>query len=456
MALPRFDTLPKIFLWLITAAAVAAQTEEAGVDAIFAPYRAAGSPGCAVGVLQNGRTALAKGYGLADLEQNIPITPQSRFYMASVSKQFTSLALLLAEADGKLRLDKSIRTYIPELPVYAETIPLYRALDHTAGFRDFLSLWDMRGYSNESVLREAPSFAMIARQRALNFEPGSQYSYSNSGYLLAAIALQRATGKPLAEFARDRIFTPLGMRASAFQADHSAPIPRRAHGYRKSEGAWKTTDVNFDVTGSGGLYSNIEDMLRWARNFEEPVVGKELLTRLQTPGHLADGRPTPGGYALGIIKRDGTYSHSGGANGYSTFFLRVPERRLTIICLCNIGAAGVDTLASRVAAVYGATFRPAVPAPPIKPLPTGWKQGEQDALAGSYWSEELHAVWQLQTRNGALWLETDGASLPVHPQEGGGYRAGLFQLRAESSANGPVTAFTATVDRARGVSFVRR
>lgn len=445
-AMVRFFALVPIF-----ACACWAGAEEQQVDAVFADYAKPGSPGCAVGVLRNGATALAKGYGYGDLEHAAPLTPRSLFYMASVSKQFTSMAMLLAEQDGKLKLDDSIRKYVPELPAYADGISIRRMLDHTAGLRDYLALWALRGFSNESVLKEGSTLALIARQKGLNFAPGADQLYSNTGYVLAAIALKRATGKPLEVFARERIFKPLEMRGTRFQADHGVLIPDRAHGYHRVIGEWKTVDVGFDVIGSGGMYSNIEDMMKWARNFETPVVGAELLGTLQTPGKLVDGRRTPGGYALGVIEKDGTYSHSGGASGYSTFILRVPKHAVTVVCLCNFGSGGVERLAQRVAAVYTGEPVPArvQPEPPPR-LKVAWKAGEMTKLAGSYWSEELFSVWEFVERGGRMWLRTDGDELQVFPREDGAYDAGSFVVSLKEGG------FSVNVGRASGVGFSRR
>ncbi len=429
----------------------ASTAEEKRVDALFERYTKPGSPGCALGVLQRGATVLAKGYGLGDLEHRLPLTPQTRFYMASVSKQFTSMALLLAEKDGKLRLDDSIRKYVPEMPAYADGIPIRRMLDHTSGLRDYLARWGLRGFSNESVLKEGATLGLIARQKALNFPVGTDYNYSNSGYLLAAIALQRATGKTLDVYVKERIYQPLEMQASRFQADHGEPVADRAHGYHRRDGGWKTADVGFDLIGSGGMYSNIEDMLRWARNFEKPVVGGESLAALQTPGRLVDGRRTPGGYALGMIERDGTYSHSGGAVGYSTYFLRVPKSVLTVVCLCNIGGAPVARLAEQVASIYsGEELERKEPAAPKAKAAMAWKAGEMARLVGSYWSEELFSVWQFAERNGKFWLQTDGPEIVVEPIGDGLYRADGFEIKPSG------TGFEVSVGRARGISFSRR
>jgi CubicO group peptidase (beta-lactamase class C family) len=414
------------------------------VDAIFADYNKPGSPGCAVGVLQNGKTVLAKGYGLADLDHQIKIDARSRFYMASVSKQFTSMALLIAEKEGKLSLDDSIRKWVPEMPSYADGITIRRMLDHTSGLRDNLMLWQMRGFSNESVLKQQPTLALIARQKALNFPIGSDYNYSNSGYLLAAIALERATGKTLAQWTKEKIHAPLEMTASRFQDDHGDPVPNRAHGYHRRDGAFKTVDVGFDLVGSGGMYSNIEDMLKWARNFDEQTVGKGLFDKLTTPGNLTDGRTTPGGYALGIINKDGTLSHSGGAAGYSTYLLRVPAKKLTVVCLCNIGGTPVARLAEQTANVFGAELKIERATVPTKPASK--KLDAPASLAGAYWSDELETVWRITVQHGAARLHTDGGSFPIT----GGYQAGAYTLKLTASG------FEASAGRAHGIVFTRR
>lgn len=449
------------FAWVLLAAlsVVGAGAPELEVDRIFAPYAAPNRPGCAVGVSLAGKTVLAKGYGSADLETGRPITATSRFYMASVSKQFTAMSVLLAARDGRWKLDDPINRYLPEIPAAAGgEAPIRRLLDHTAGLRDFLTLWTLRGFTNESVLKEAPSVSMVARQQGLEFPIGSAYSYSNSGYLLAAVALRRVTGRDLAEFAQERIFRPLGMNATRFQADHAVPIPERAHGYRLGEGGWRTVDVGFDVIGSGGMYSTVLDTLLWARNFEKPVIGGEEFAALQTPGKLTDGRPTPGGYALGMVARDGVYSHSGGATGYSTFLLRIPAKQLAVVCLCNHGGVPAGELAERVAGIYTGTVVPAKKSQPGTPRLDSrpWRTGELTALGGVYWSEELGGTWTLRVHSGGMRAETEGDERNFEPEGEWTYRSGDARVEAVRDAAGLVTGLTVGLGRAHGIRFTRR
>lgn len=452
------------FVFWLAAALLLASDRDSKVDELFRPFAAPGSPGCAVGVLEKGEIALARGYGLADLDHKLPLTPASRFYMASVSKQFTSMAALLAGHEDKLSLDEDVRKYVPELPAYASGITLRRMLDHTAGLRDYLGLWSLKGFSNESVLRAGPTLSLVARQKALDFEPGSAYNYSNTGYFLMSVVIERATGKTLAAYAREKIFTPLGMTATRFQDDHSRPVPDRAHGYRQTPDGWRTADVNFDIVGSGGLYSNIQDMLKWARNFEQPVVGAAVLERLQTPGHLTSGAGTPGGYALGITRqqRGGVtvVSHSGGATGYSTHFLRVPEKSLAVVTLCN-GTQSAARLAESAAEVYLGMALPRVvaagaPKPERPPEPQPVSAADRKAIMGHYWSGELEEMWHILEEGELLKVQSTGGETTLIKLSGGAYRAGPAVLHLKRSGEARVSSFTIEMGRTKNIEFDRR
>jgi CubicO group peptidase (beta-lactamase class C family) len=218
-------------------------SEEPGqrIDKLFEKFSGK-SPGCAVGVSQNGKAVFAKGYGMADLEHNVPLSSESRFYMASVSKQFTAMSILLLAEDGKIQLSDSIRKTIPELPDYANGVTLYHLLTHTSGVRDWSDLGSLSGLPPDYVFTDRGVLGSIARQSVLNFEPGTDFLYSNSGYVLLSLVLKRVTQKNLNEFAQERLFVPLEMKSTLFQHDHSALVPGKVFGYKEKDGAWHTSN----------------------------------------------------------------------------------------------------------------------------------------------------------------------------------------------------------------------
>src|SRR6202162_4862127 len=253
----------------------AAEDDQQRVDRIFAAYNKAGSPGCALGVIRDGNFIYRKGYGAASLELAVPLSSQSVFYMGSVSKQFTAASIVLAAEQDFLSLDDNIRKYIPEIPDYGQPITLREMLHHTSGFADVLGLLDISGRNAEDLHPTAELMDLVVRQRALNYEPGEEYLYSNTNYFLLAEVVKRATKKPLSEFATDNIFKPLGMAQTRFYDDHTLVVPGRVAAYKPGkDGAflvdWST---NYENVGGGGLMSSVDDLLLWDRNFYENKLG---------------------------------------------------------------------------------------------------------------------------------------------------------------------------------------
>jgi CubicO group peptidase (beta-lactamase class C family) len=263
---------------------------EKRVDRIFAAYNKPNSPGCAVGVIKDGKFIYSKAYGSADLELGVPLTTQSVFYVGSVSKQFTAATVVLAAEQGLLSLDDHARRYIPELPSYAEPITLQQILHQTSGFRDFETLTLLSGRNLGALTSTGDVLKLIARQKGLNNAPGEEFVYSNSNYFLLGVALKRATGKSLAEFARENIFRPLGMTHTLFYDDNAVAVPNRVAAYDVAENGKFLVDRStlFDIVGPGGLMSNVDDLLQWDRNFYSNKLGKGTLVReLESDGVLA-------------------------------------------------------------------------------------------------------------------------------------------------------------------------
>lgn len=322
----------------------------ARVDAVFADYGAAG-PGCTVGVEQAGRTLLTRGYGMADLEAKRALTPTSSVYMASVSKQVTAMAVLLLVEDGKLGLDDRVRTILPELPAYADAVTVRQLLHHNSGLRDFFTLGALSGIGSDQAWREQDVIDVLGRQQGLDFAPDSDHLYSNSGYVALSMIVQRVSGQRLDDFARARIFKPLGMTQTRFQHDHNQAVPEKANGYVKSTTGWTISNSNLDVVGDGGLYSTTGDMLRWIANMDSGKIGAKSVVLMRTTGMLSDGKPT--GYGMGLMP--GSYrglplvQHGGGLAGYRTMTWWFPTEKIGIAIACNNGTARSNELAANVA-----------------------------------------------------------------------------------------------------------
>lgn len=441
----------------------------AKTDEVFKAYTAPGSPGCAVGVLRDGTTLLAKGYGMADVEQGVALSARSVFYMGSVSKQFMAFSLLMLEKQGKLTLDDSVRKHIPELPEYFAQVTLRQLLHHTGGVRDYLTLGTLAGYHADHVWTERAALRMIARQRALNFEPGAEHLYSNSGYVLLALTAQRLTGGRLNDWARPNVYEPLGMASSRWQHNHADPIPNRAHGYARSmTGGWQISDAMVDTVGGGGMYSSVEDMLRWAANFEQGKLGGELLARMSEPGKLRDGRPIANGYGMGLVKGSfrGTpmISHGGALAGYRTHFLRLPEKKLAVVCLCNFANAVPQRLAEQTAAAWlegelGEAERAEAPKPPAPPKLAPVGEGLAKELAGQWWSEELQAVYRFREEGGRLYVEVgDNLRAPLMAAEDGTLRASMtpISLAVRRDMSGKAVSLQIEAGRVRGIELTRK
>jgi CubicO group peptidase (beta-lactamase class C family) len=332
-----------------------AANPDARVDRIFAKWTSE-TPGCAVGVAVDGKPALTRGYGMADLEHDVSIRPETIFEAGSVSKQFTAASVLLLARDGKLSLDDPVRQYIPELPEYPTTLTVRHMLHHTSGLRDWGSVAAIAGWPRTTrVHTHAHVLEIVHRQRALNFTPGTRWSYSNTGFNLAAIIVERVSRMSFQEFTRTRLFAPLGMAHTSWRDDYTHILKERAIAYSSRDGVFHT-DMPFEnVYGNGGLLTTVGDLLKWNEHFDAPAEGDPLsIAEQQRAGIFNDGRPH--GYALGLFV--GQYKgvreiyHSGSTAGYSAFLTRFPDAHLSVAVLCNATTAQATQYAHAVAEVY--------------------------------------------------------------------------------------------------------
>jgi CubicO group peptidase (beta-lactamase class C family) len=337
------------------APATAPADRTAAVDAVFARFTQA-TPGCAVGVGVKGRPVLERAYGMADLERDVPNKADTIFEAGSVSKQFTAAAVLLLARDGRLSLDDPARKYIPELPDYGVPLTIRHMLTHTSGLRDWGEVAAIAGWPRgRRAHTHAHVLDIASRQKALNFTPGTNWSYSNTGYNLAAIIVSRVSGQSFADFSRERIFAPLGMTRTSWRDDYTRIVKHRAIAYERADDGYHE-DMPFEnVHGNGGLLTTVGDLLRWNENFVSPKVGDAaFITEEQTPGRFTDGRAHD--YAFGLYVRPyrgvPEVSHSGSTAGYRAFLTRYPEQHVSVAVLCNAADASATQYAHAVAAAY--------------------------------------------------------------------------------------------------------
>lgn len=377
----------------------------AKVDDLFASWRTPRSPGCAVGVLRNGEFLLRRGYGSADVEQQTPIGPDTVFYLASMSKQFTAASIGLLITKGKLSLDDDVHKYLPELPNYGDRILVRDLVYHTSGIRDYISLTeDLSDFHTPAAPTRRDYLDLLLRQKALDFPPGTQFSYNNSNYFLLGIVVERVAGMSLREFADKNIFEPLGMHHTHFEDSPSEIFDRQASGYEPAgTGVWgprfSAVKVSFAEVGDGGLFTTLDDLALWDEEYyAEKLGGASLHNLLLTTGQLRDG--TKLNYAFGLYIAPSGHGmeiyHGGNDFGFRTRIARYPEYHTSIICLCNLSTISTDPLARSIGNIYLGEPS-AIPVRQVFVSP-----GTLNRLEGSYRDRSTSGIWAFKVRNGQL------------------------------------------------------
>ncbi|HEV8583104.1 MAG TPA: serine hydrolase domain-containing protein [Thermoanaerobaculia bacterium] len=404
----RFSLLFTVSI-LVVGPAGAAETSDlaARVDAVFADYAKPGSPGCALAVIKDGSIAYEKGYGLASVELGVPITPKTVFDIGSTSKQFTAASILLLAQDGKLSLDDDIHKYVPELPDYGVPVTIRHLLHHTSGMRDYINVMFLGGINVEDWTTDADALAALVRQKTLDFKPGEEHSYSNSGYFLLSIIVKRVSGKSLKDFAQERIFTPLGMTTTHYLNDHMEVVPGRASSYEpRPDGGFAVQSANWEQTGDGAVQTTVEDLAKWDQNFYTPKVGGTwLIEQLQTTGTLNNGEKITYARGLAVEEYRGLrrVSHGGAWAGYRAQLMRFPVEKLAVVTLCNLGSADTTGLAQGVANLYlGDRLAPEAAVAASETAPAAAGAVDVARLAGLYWSPASDFVRKIYGKEGKL------------------------------------------------------
>lgn len=460
-------------------AGVEAGADVPAIDAIFASWDRPGSPGCALAVARDGEFIYTRGYGYANLDYDIPVTPQTVFDVASVTKQFVAAVANLLAQDGTVSLDDRVREWLPELPEYASPITLRHLIYHTGGLRDYLNLFPLAGSHDYYAVSREQLLAMMSRQRAPVFPPGERYEYSNTGYMLLAHALERAAGKSVGEMAHERIFEPLGMEGSLMYENREAIIPRRATGYHRNDdgGLRVVHNYDFEIAGDGQLYTTVKDLLRWDDYLHgkgKPAIHGSMLTE----GTLNNGDPIEyaHGITLGEYRGLRTVGHGGHSWGFLTELRRYVEPGLSIAVSCNAEYGAPGELARRVADHYLADQLGPEESddeeddadekdedPPAAP---SLSSAELAQFAGSFFSSELDATYRFAVADGGLVVRVEQQpALDVQPLaedeftvefESRGWAASPARLKFERDGTGAATGFSLSSGSERGLMFERR
>jgi CubicO group peptidase (beta-lactamase class C family) len=351
---------------------------------------------------------------MANLEHGVPLSTKSVFEIGSDSKKFTAFCVTLLARPGKLSLDDEIQKFLPEMRHYENPITIRQLIHHTSGLRDYLSIGYLAGFNFDNAYPADEVLGLIARQKGLNFLPGTEHLYSNTNYLLLAEIIKRVSGMTLRAFADQNIFAPLGMKNTHFHDDHKEVTQNRAIGYSpKKHGGFQIDMTNFDMVGDKGIYTTVEDLCLWDANFYNNILGgygQDLIEEATTPGKLSTGKTIAYAFGLDINSYRGlkVVEHGGACNGYRSQMVIFPEQRLSIICLSNRGDCKSDRLAKQIADIYLAGQ---FTAPVTDKTPKSKQQfvelsiPELEAKVGVYRDTDGGGIWELTVQAGKLMVE---------------------------------------------------
>jgi CubicO group peptidase (beta-lactamase class C family) len=391
-----------------------AQIAPARIDALF-DWVKPGGPGCAIGIYRHGEPAILRAYGLANIEQRVPITADTVFHIASLSKQVTAFCAALLAERGLLELDARLGEFLPELQAGGD-ISLRQILHHVSGLRDQWGLLDLAGWRHEDLKTTGDIVRLATRQRALNFAPGSRFQYINTGYTLIGTIIEQITGQSLRDFASEQVFEPLGMTRTHFHDDVHRVVPGRADAYDDDEtGALRVNNPAYATAGPTGLFTTVADFGLWERHLSFPqICSSELIAEMHRRGTLGTGQSTGYGYGLAL----GTYrglriaEHAGGDAAFRAHFLRFPDHQLAIAIFCNTPAAPPGKLARQIAEIFLAdTFSAEINDGQVTAAQTSRATGimapDGDALlgyCGRYREPGGHDLADIVYRDGRLFL----------------------------------------------------
>lgn len=445
----------------------AKSANETALKQVFADFIKPGEPGCSVGVARNGALVHSSAYGIADIAARKPLTADSVFNIASVSKEFTAFSILLLDERKALSIDDPLIKHIPELSASARGVTVRHLLHHIGGLRDYERLLLLKGRRFEDGATQFESVVLLGRQRSPDFAPGTKYEYSNTGYLLLATVVERVSGRSMKQFAAENIFGPLGMKHTTIIDRYPAGLPQLARGYAPGKRGFDVKEAAWEQVGDGQVHTTVADLLLWAENFQTGRVGgKPLIQRMTQVGALNSGKKLDYAAGLGIGEHNGlpTVGHGGSWAGYRSDLLMFPRQHFAVSVLCNRTDAEPDRLGMAVAEIYLAeemrrTGRKSKPsddeersAPQAR-----WQPSRLADYEGTYWSDEAEARCVLVQRDGHLYVEGCMPGYKLQPADDQEFYStdASTRLRFQSQAGKP-SGFTLHAFGLNGLAFARQ
>jgi CubicO group peptidase (beta-lactamase class C family) len=439
-------------------------SEAARVNQLFEKWDKPSSPGCSVAVMRDGRIDYEQGYGTADLDHDVKITPTTVFHVASMSKQFTAAAILMLAQEGKLSLDDPVRKYVPEVPDFGVPITLRQLLHHISGLRDQWELLSLAGWRySQDLITDADILALVSRQKSLNFTPGSAFLYSNTGFTLLAQVVKRVSGQSFRDFTTARLFQPLGMAHTHFRDDHAEIVKNIAYGYRPEGDHFELSVTNFDTVGATSLLTTVEDLALWDENFYTARVGGEALIKaLQERGRLSDGTELDyaAGLAIDAYRGLKIVEHAGADAGYRADMIRFPDQHFSVVALCNLASINPEGLVRQIADIYLAPMlgpaEASAGAIAMSPRPS---PDRLQAIAGVYVdAADGDRVLRLHVEDGKLWggsVKGKGHELEAITDDRFRYRTDSTELEVHGGDNGEPVRITGLVKGMKPHQFTR-
>ena len=421
------------------------QVPTESIDNIFADFDNAESPGCAIGINHHSELIFSKGYGMANLDYGLPLRPDSRFMIASISKQFAAAALLMLEQEGKLDLEADLRTYIPEISQFDDPITARQLIHHTSGIRDIFNLLSIADIGLDDTTTKEQALEMLANQKALNFTPGTRHLYSNMAYFLMSVVVERFSDYTLREYTDKHFFEPLGMKATHWHDDTEMVVPDRVISYLPTaSGPGMFYRGNIDRVGDRGLFTTIEDFSKWDINFIENRTNLENFTeKMVKPGSIAstDSINYASGLRLGRYKSLYTVGHGGNYMGFRTNYVRFPDYDLGIFVFCNMSNINPASYTYDVADLY------------LEPL---FEEILSD-YTGRFKHEGLNALYKIEVHKGDLYMTSpflEDRKLNWISEDH--FTSSGWQIRFIRSEENQITGFTVESPRTGKLTFTKQ